>query len=762
MTSSAEKINVLVQDHIPSFYKEEGKDLLAFLEQYFAFLETEFSYTESVQTITSKALVSEARNLLQTSDIDDTDSTYINRFVNKYLFGIPDTLILSTDDVLERKRFLLKHIFDVYRSKGTERGYVLLFKILFDELISITYPSDNILKPSDGVYKIPNYVETSFATNIEQLEGRKIIGQTSDASALVEDVELYTIGGRKVYLLRVSSERGNFLFNEIIFDESKDLYDNFINAPRITGSLTSLTVTPASDGGGYSIGDELKIDDNNLGIGGKAIVSSTTNYDGLVEFTLSDGGSGYTITPEITIQAAGPIQTVNIDDQGAGLLTIPKYANGTIATSNLSNIFTIMNSFVDNPSGGPSSIGDRLEISAPSEDQMTDAFDLDNDGDVDIDDLTIMQSIVDGNTLLTANAESHVRFLNFVNQYYDLPDVNTNLRTHIFTYNSTAANGEEGSGFIGAFEGVFANGVLNDIFIANAGTRYVEGGTFAFANLILFNSNTYAGANVSQEYSLPQLSVTIPGSGASFEIGAISDLETIEVLTTTIDTELPVESPYQTIANTVIGAEQYFLPGDLDGNLTSNTIGNQLISANLEVGSIASIKNELPGSGYVESPAILIDENTISSLNLGDGSGGVKGNNAIVTGFASTQNNSILTVTVTDSGIGYRQGDSITLSPLTGNGSGNAAATVVLSNQGIAEGAYTEDRGLLLNTMKLQDSNFYQEYSIIVNSVRSKDKYEEIVKKIVHPAGVKLFSNVVIREILSSNTIIANSSISTG
>ena len=50
-------------------------------------------------------------------------------------------------------------------------------------------------------------------------------------------------------------------------------------------------------------------------------------------------------------------------------------------------------------------------------------------------------------------------------------------------------------------------------------------------------------------------------------------------------------------------------------------------------------------------------------------------------------------------------------------------------------------KGILFDGgMKIQDSNFYQEYSYQVKSMLSPEQYETLLKENVHLAGTKLFS----------------------
>lgn len=58
-------------------------------------------------------------------------------------------------------------------------------------------------------------------------------------------------------------------------------------------------------------------------------------------------------------------------------------------------------------------------------------------------------------------------------------------------------------------------------------------------------------------------------------------------------------------------------------------------------------------------------------------------------------------------------------------------------------GKFISERGLLSeNSIKIQDSFFYQEFSYVINSPIVFSKYAEFYKKTNHPAGLKLFANL--------------------
>jgi len=58
------------------------------------------------------------------------------------------------------------------------------------------------------------------------------------------------------------------------------------------------------------------------------------------------------------------------------------------------------------------------------------------------------------------------------------------------------------------------------------------------------------------------------------------------------------------------------------------------------------------------------------------------------------------------------------------------------------EGYYTGKEGQLDEKIKVQDSYYYQDYSYVIRTTQSSIYWKDLVKKILHPAGMELFGEV--------------------
>jgi len=269
------KLSTLVENQFPAFYKEEGPKFLAFIKAYYQYLET----TGKQQDI--------QRNLKNYKDIDTTLDEYIQYFRSELMAEIPD-------DALADKRLLAKRIKDLYTTKGTIDSYKLLFKILYDEDVEINFPADQMLKVSDGDYRIDRYLITHHDPRGYTFIGKTIKGSDSQAEALVEDVKRLVAKNRDIDQILLSNVKGSFNHLEAI--QLKDSPASGGYAPIVECGIRKVTV--ATGGGEYRKGDIVDIISSKTGAFAKAVVTDTSDLQSKVNFNIVDGGSGYVSSEE--------------------------------------------------------------------------------------------------------------------------------------------------------------------------------------------------------------------------------------------------------------------------------------------------------------------------------------------------------------------------------------------------------------------------------------------------------------------------------
>ena len=263
---------------------------------------------------------------------------------------------------------------------------------------------------------------------------------------------------------------------------------------------------------------------------------------------------------------------------------------------------------------------------------------------------------------------------------------------------------------------------------------------------------------------------TVTGSGTKFQTQLhVGDLVRVWGVANTLRVHLinsntsfvAAHTPFQnrSSANAYIG---------LAGANVSTVLSKALTFSSTDLYAINTIALINPGYGYTDSlPTIRIVDPFISSLNLTDGYGNVYGNNAVV--IANNAPGTIKKISIETPGSNFGRYDEVVVSNITqGNGivydtssssntSGSAVTTYVARQKTFAgaalpipsgviqfPGRYIDTKGFLSWNNKLQDNTYYQEFSYVVRVDELLQKYKEIIKSLLHPAGTKLFGDYLI------------------
>ena len=169
-----ERISVKVEGQLPAFVKEDHETFVAFMEAYYEYMEQEGKAHEIIG------------NLRSYNNLDETTDEFLDYFKKQFAEDIPETIFQNSN-----KPFVLKHIRDFYRAKGSEKAFQFLFRLLYKEEISFYYPGRDMLRTSDGKYgksQVIRVIDVSSDNDVFKLVGEKITGETTGASAVVETI----------------------------------------------------------------------------------------------------------------------------------------------------------------------------------------------------------------------------------------------------------------------------------------------------------------------------------------------------------------------------------------------------------------------------------------------------------------------------------------------------------------------------------------------------------------------------------------------
>lgn len=273
MIEFTKEVSQLVASQFPAIYREDGDNLVTFVEAYYEFLQSSDEYSYKI-----------GRQIFDIADVDSSLDAFLVHFKNTYLADFP--FATMTD-----KRFIIKHINEYYRTKGSERSLALLMKMLYNEEVELYYPRVDILRASDSEWYKPYYLEVNRTSRNPSLLNKEITGAISGAKAFVESVVRKRINGKEIDVLYLSSLRGSFQTGEQVTDDGV-----LENAPIIEGSMSSLEVVYG--GRDNSIGDIFNVVTEE-GLQGKVKVTGIINATGRVDFKVDQKGWGYT-TDEYT------------------------------------------------------------------------------------------------------------------------------------------------------------------------------------------------------------------------------------------------------------------------------------------------------------------------------------------------------------------------------------------------------------------------------------------------------------------------------
>ena len=246
------KVNTVVSSQLPEFVREDYPAFTHFLEAYYKFLSE-----------------NENRSLEAINDIDTSTNAFVQNFKETLnIYG--EANYPHIDNVL-----LTKKIKQLYTAKGTEPSIKFLMKILFDKNVQISYPWDQVLKPSDGKWQ----QETSiFISNVVG-DANDLVGKTAFISATNSKIAIYV-----KYIQQIRDD----VF-EIFID--KNYYGNIsvgneLSYDGVSGEIISTTT-------GYSIekpGANFKVGDL---ITGTTVIGSLP-IDQLLKVTSVDSNGGIT------------------------------------------------------------------------------------------------------------------------------------------------------------------------------------------------------------------------------------------------------------------------------------------------------------------------------------------------------------------------------------------------------------------------------------------------------------------------------------
>lgn len=281
-------ISTSIASQFPAFYRDDAPEFVDFVKTYYEFLDG-----------------SNERNFSQQRDIDSTFAQFYTYYKEKFLKDLPRP---ADEDI----PFLIKNIGDLYLSKGTSESLELMFKMFYKVEVETYYPASSILTLSDSDWSFNTFLELKPVSDITDYPLRKgdvIEGDTSKATAFVDEVLFYNVNGQQIPIAFISNVYGSFTSD----DGLKVTRNGQLSFPGklIYGSISEINVTDDSSTANNNVGDPLLLKSYGSGVVGEAIVTGVDDAPtGIVQWELKDGGWGYdTASPTVfTSEANDPAE----------------------------------------------------------------------------------------------------------------------------------------------------------------------------------------------------------------------------------------------------------------------------------------------------------------------------------------------------------------------------------------------------------------------------------------------------------------------
>ena len=260
---------------------------------------------------------------------------------------------------------------------------------------------------------------------------------------------------------------------------------------------------------------------------------------------------------------------------------------------------------------------------------------------------------------------------------------------------------------VNTFSGTAANGVGTSTFVINEFVYQGESPSTATAKGFVQEAAISAGSGSVKIINTTGTFVTTTNSNTllkGLSSGSTSNVSAVSATTYATTARALVKSANSTVLKLKrINLENTFLLNNAIIGRTSGAVANVV--------------------------SIVEDANTIPV-----------GLNASIEANVQTANNVVKKLAVADSGFGYLDQETVTLTKQDSVFS--VTAIVELGQQGIGAGYYSTTRGFISDDKKIQDNQYYQEYSYEVQTKVPFEKYFDVLKQITHVAGTRAFGKV--------------------
>ena len=289
---------------------------------------------------------------------------------------------------------------------------------------------------------------------------------------------------------------------------------------------------------------------------------------------------------------------------------------------------------------------------------------------------------------------------------------------------------------------------------------------------------------VNSKFAFGVISSTVPVVTPILEVVSLSNTSTITMFSDTIgpvrnvvlNGNLPTSNVGLSFGS--LGTNSAILSSNIAVANVYSRLNKALKFGPVIIGSINAISIISPGFGYDTFPSVsVLDQDIAYQSNTA-----IRGNDAVIA--VDRAPGTITGITITSIGTDFILGEKVNITnSRSGNSVSNLANTTttdtstppgikrhvlnrvyngntfVTSVSGIRTltGRYLGTKGFLSWNNKIQDSDYYQEFSYAIKSSVLVDKYRDVVQNLLHPAGTKMFGTYEITSVPNMQITVASS-----
>ena len=750
-----QKTSLLINRQVPEFVREEHPNFIAFLEAYYEFLENK-------QGTKKNDLTTKSKDLRFISDVDFSIASFEENFFNTYanliprnvevdksflikhllplylskgseasfkllfrlLFNEEVEVVKPSNNVLRASdgKWLIENAFrveqgaySVYTGNGVKTTFKLAQVVSSNE---ISVYVNNVLQTSgfnirrESRKLIFNTAPANNATievlysdfNFNLLTNRKITGETSGATALIERVGQKTISSAVAYELYINTKTllGSFDNGETALLTIIDPVDDTLITIRVHGLSILRTIFVINGGASYNVGDPVIISGGEATRDAQAIVSDV--FSGFInQIQVLAGGAGFKIGSNVYVIGTG---------SGSLSLAID---GADVSGANTANTFVVNT--------------DRIA------DYGSIAINAANYGfNASIVTENVTSKIVDALTfenVTSIGAITNVAILFANATFASVPTLDAESAP--FQANGTTHQ-------------VLSTRSLGRIKINDGGLAYQIGDELTFSSPPM-SFGVGAAAAVT--------SISSTGAITKVELqpsrirGTANTFGTTNV--TVIGTNTVFEDDLRVGDRIMVNNESRYI-NTISSNTSLNVNVNfNTATTNKKIGKYGD--HPIGGQNFNQSklPTITVLSTTGSGANLSMVA--LMGDGENLFGTADQNLGAILKIRITDSGSGYQFPPQIDLSQ-SGNRTALANAVVEESFTTFPGRFTTSDSLLSTSERVIQGREYYIDYSYVLSSQVEFSKFKDIFKSLVHPAGFVEYADYNINEVIAANNTV--------